>query len=336
MRNTSKTRCALTFACLLFPLLAHAATPTYSDPVDIARGLGSFITKIDPLVNTAIASTAFLNFVDMIWVAFTVIVIVYALASYAAGETTLFGLLNTAIFIMLVRVLMTTYSLFTDGLWGAFYGIALTLQESMIGTSDPFFSPRFISALWQSITFPSTWSWVDLINALKLGMGLFALSVLATLLSALAYFCVLFGFWGSALAKLIGLAFIPTLLLERTSFLFDGWLRFYLGFCVYAMIAQLNVVMVCVALALYYGFALPPTLGAISTSTVPTMTDISEMLGLFVYFIIGLISLFSTGRFAASIIGGAAGGGLGAAIVSAAMLKTAAARIGSTVTGGRR
>ena len=138
------------------------------------------------------------------------------------------------------------------------------------------------------------------------------------LLSVFAYVSVIWGFWGFTLAKLVGLIFIPTLLYERLSWLFDGWLRFFIGFLVYYIIARLNVVLVACSIALYFGIGIPFTATPGAPIELPFMASIFDALGVFVYMFVGLLSLFSTGKFAATIVSGAAGGGMGQAAQGAA------------------
>jgi len=142
-----------------------------------------------------------------------------------------------------------------------------------------------------------------------------ALSVCLALLSALAYVSVIWGFWGFTLAKLIGLTFFPTLLTQRFNWLFDGWLRFYAGFLMYYIIARLNVVLVAISLAVYFNVQLTPNPGP--PVELPMMSSLFDAIGIFTFMFVGLLSLFSTGKFAATIIAGAGGGGMGSAVLGA-------------------
>lgn len=315
------------FLLLCFVPFAMAyAAPDFDLVAPVQSGFQQFLVRVGALVEGAVTSAAFQTPVNMLWLSFAVFLIIETARKYALGSVVIWEFFSVAILLLFSRVFMSMYSTLTDGIWNFFLGAALVLQKEMIGTDNMFFAPEFIVKLVRSIQFPDVFSISELFNSVKLGFGLVIISIATMLLSAIAYFVVVYGTWGVAIAKLIGLLFIPTLLLERTSFLFDGWLRFFLGFCVYGLIAQLNIVMVAVAMALYFGFALPPSTTAISPTIIPSITEVSELFGLFTFLLVGIFSLFSTGRFASTVLSGAGGGGLGNAMMSGARSVTQVVR----------
>ena len=134
------------------------------------------------------------------------------------------------------------------------------------------------------------------------------------LLSIISFLSSCWALYGYALSKIIGLFFIPFLMLEKTSFLFDGWVRFFCGFLIYGIIARANLVLTMIAIKTFYGI---PT-NTINTSLVISydFTGLGDVLGMVAFTFISILALLSTGRFAATIVSGAQGFGGSVAAVA--------------------
>jgi type IV secretory pathway VirB6-like protein len=124
--------------------------------------------------------------------------------------------------------------------------------------------------------------------------------------------------WGYVLCKIIGIFFVPFLMIRRTEFLFDGWLRLYCGFLVYGIIARANLILVVLSIKTFFGW------DGYVIDTGFTMqwdiTNFADIMGLTCYVGVGFLSLFCTGRFAATVVIGTAG--IGGAINNAAGVVT--------------
>ena len=120
---------------------------------------------------------------------------------------------------------------------------------------------------------------------------------------------------------------MPFLLYERLSWLFDGWLRFFFAFIVYAIISRLNLALVAMAFASY--FQVTPSLGTQPVVTVPPITALSDVFGLLVFALVGVLALLSTGSFVSTIVGGsAASTGIGS------MLSKSVSKLAGKALGG--
>jgi hypothetical protein len=291
----------------------------FSSSTPVVNGFGSFISKVSVLTDAGITEADFLAFVHILFLFFVLRMIVWTMFEYAFGVVKMVDIITNIFLILMVQVLMVSYNELVTGIWEAGQGVAGSIQKGMIGTSDVFFAPQFIGKMLSSITFGSMFSANPFTpNLILTILNMFTLSAAMLVISALSYVSVMWGFWGFSLAKLIGLLFVPTLLYERVSFLFDGWLRFYFGFIIYYIIARLNVVMVACSLAIYFRIALPFTLAPIAPIELPVLDSLFEAIGIFTFLFVGLLSLFSTGRFAGAIVAGAGGGGMGQAVLGAA------------------
>ena len=121
----------------------------------------------------------------------------------------------------------------------------------------------------------------------------------------------IWGFWGFAIAMATGLVMLPFVLYPRLSFLFDGWVRFFIGFMVYTIVARANLALVAVALMTFQGATVGDLLGGtLDTAKVPPVKNFAEVIGLLLFAGVGLFTLTATGAFARSMVTGAGGGGV--------------------------
>lgn len=297
--------------------ISVAAPPDPSTTGPVVQGFSEFIRKVNTLSNSAIDEENFQGFVTMLFMFFVILMIMWNMFLYVNKRIGFADVFEKIILILMVQVLMSTFAIWTGALWATAEGVASSLQNGMIGTTDSFFAPTFISNILRNMTFPP----MTILNPLAVfvtGLNMILLSVAMLLLSMISYVSIIWGFWGFTLAKLVGLVFIPTLLYERLSWLFDGWLRFFMGFLIYYIIARLNVVMVACSLAIYFGVGIPFSISAGTPVELPMMASIFDAIGVFTFMFVGILSLFSTGKFAATIVSGAAGGGMGSAAAGAA------------------
>lgn len=310
------------------PTLGLAA-PALTSFAGIKAGWAAFLANIGTLTSAGLASLVASGIPDILWSFFALILFVWTVTRWVFNDATFFDGLHMVVLLLMTRVLMASFDLLTSAIWDAGVGIGDAIQLGMVGTTDLFFGPSFITKVVNNIVWPPFG--VNLAADILLALSIVTLGVVSVILSALAFIAAVWGFWGYTLAKLIGLIFIPTLLYERLSFLFDGWLRFFFGFVFYLIIARLNLVLVASSFAIYLG--LPLTTTAPPPIVLPTITGLTDLLGLFVFFLIGILALFSTARFASTLMSGAGGGGIGGAIHGAARSITSYAMLGRRLTG---
>jgi len=243
------------------------------------------------------------GFVDKEWTFFTVILLLGLIARYAMRGVEIEEILVTLLMIAGTRILLNNYDSLTSALWGWSEGIAGGIQRAFTGSTNPFFLPGYINNVIEGIKSTEA----DLFGTVAQILGAVAATLMAFILSMLSFFVNVWALWGYTLAKIIGWVFIPFLLFRRRSMLFDGWLRLFFGFLVYAIIARANLLLVTLAINAYFG---------IPTGTTPIkptynfdFQTLSEVFGLLSFLLIGIMSLISTGRFAATIASGSVGAG---------------------------
>jgi hypothetical protein len=313
---------------LLFVQSAHAGF------MDIVQdGYNLFLDNIATKITSAITSTNITNDVNILWAFFAVFLVIWTMFTYAFGKGTLLDLLTAAILIMITKILMGEFDVLTKVIWEAANGFASDIQVGLLGNGDLFFAPqyiadKFLTTVWNKAFPPAsvgsvvsgTWGLVT--NGIEVYMNWIVtilMAILAIILSILAYISVIWAYWGYAIAKLIGLLFIPFLMYERLAWLFDGWLRFFFGFVVYAIVVRINISLVMVALSSYTDIEVKGMTGGVALGSIPA--TIVEMTTLLVFTLTGIIAILSTGKFVGSLVGGsAASTGIGGIVLRGASM----------------
>lgn len=323
--NKIKNSFGVFLAVTLLPSIAIAA-PALDDVGSVESGFNQFLTNTTATVNAAVNSAAVQADVTLLWNFFAVLLVIWTMYLYAFKKGTIVDILSTAILIMIVKVLMGQFTVLTSAIWSAANGFAGDVQLALLGSSDLFFAPAFISNVVNSITFSSAGIFSPLTAVLS-AIDIVIVGAVSLVLSALAYFATIWGFWGYSIAKLIGLLFVPFLLYERLSWLFDGWLRFFFSFVFYAVVARLNLALLALAFAAFFGVT--PSLGGQPAITLAPITALSQVFGLLVFALVGILATLSTGSFVATIVGGSASStGIGV------MLSRGAGKLAGKALGG--
>jgi hypothetical protein len=226
----------------------------------------------------------------------------------------------------MVRIFMDFYDEITTILLSWASDVGGAVQFPIVGSKDVFFAVSYINNMINAFTLPEA----SFFSSIKLVIIVLSIQGIVWLLSIMAFFCMAWGVYGFALAKLVGWFFIPFVLLERTASLFDGWLRYLVGFLVYMVIARVNIVLVLILLSSYLGISLTTVRagGAVDAVTF-SGSDFSNLGGFVALLIISVFALLSTGKFAMAIAGGVGGFGgvagrmaLGASVMARRMAAT--------------
>lgn len=314
------------FFLFLVPFTALGATPPLNDINSVEQGFKNFQSGVDASLSATINSAPVQADATLLWNFFALLLLLWTLYLYAFKKAGLVDILSTVILIMVVKVLMGQFEVLTTAIWKAANGFAGDVQLGLLGTSDLFFAPQYVTKIFNSITFDSSLS-LNPLNTLMSALDIVIVSAISVVLSVLAYFAAIWSFWGYAISKLIGLIFVPFLLYERLSWLFDGWLRFFFGFILYAIVSRLNLALLALAVGAFFGTT--PSLGGQPPIQMPAITALSQVFGLLVFSLVGILALLSTGSFVATISGGnAASSGVGN------MLSKGAGRLAGKVLGG--
>jgi hypothetical protein len=139
------------------------------------------------------------------------------------------------------------------------------------------------------------------------------IQVLIAVFSAVVSAIVAYGAIASAVIGLLGPVFIPFLVFDKLEFLFWGWLKAFIGFCFYKVLAAAVLSILAHLLAQYY-------MELINFSDPGSMVQELPLLILLV--LVNIYILFKIPAMTMSIFSGSAGGhGGGLGLVTAAILR---------------
>ena len=308
----AKSNWVSVFSLILFLLFAFSEVSFADEPPSFSQamlGMNTFMQSVGVAANNIANSPALSSFVNAVWSAFAVILLVLALSKYAMNASNVLEIFAVILLIVITRVMLDYYDHLTSVCWSWGEGIAGGIQMAVIGNSDPFFLPGFINDTIKGITASD----VSFLDGLAIWLGALLVFVAVALLSIASFFCTMWALWGYALAKIIGLFFIPFIMLKRTTVLFDGWCRFFLGFLVFGIIARANLVLTVLAIKCYFhipGYTVPTTPYRLD------FTSFADLLGLLAIMFISIFALMATSKFASTIMSGA--GGFGGSLRNAA------------------
>lgn len=291
---------ALSILALSFCGVAHAASQKAppSSFMDTSKGFLHFFAGAKEAINNVLADASLSGMALTFWKVFSVSGMLFLLFRYAAGDAGFIDIFMFLFSMLITKVLMHQYNTLTSAMWGWSEGFAEHLELATTGQTGIFWMPRYI---WNAITSMS-FGTATLFHPLYL-LSLFVMEVITVILALLGMFAAVWGLWGFALSKMVGFMFVPFLLFEKMSWVFDGWLRWFVGFLLYNVLSRANLVLVVVALQ--EGFGLPS--GRIPLHHIigfHPVYNLADMAGTLCFLIIAIVGLLSTGRFVAQIVGG--------------------------------
>lgn len=141
----------------------------------------------------------------------------------------------------------------------------------------------------------------------------FVIQALIATFSAVVSAIVAYGAIASAVIGLLGPVFIPFLVIEKLEFLFWGWLKSFIGFCFYKVLAAAVLSILAHLLAQYYtqmvNFADPGNM-------------VEELPLLILLVLVNVYVLFKVPALTASLFSGSAGGSMStSSLISAAIAR---------------
>ena len=284
---------------VVLPLLSYAADPGSMEEADgvfrvFLNDVSSSITAIQS------AGSPSGDFVNALYLALVILRLGWVVAKWAFDSVEVEEVLYTIILILVVSSMMASYNYLTSAMHDWSTSFAGSIQQGMIGTSDPFYGPAYLNDLIQSMKVKESSIWDPAASF----VGLVVLTISSQLLSIMSFFIVAWATWGYALAKLVGWMLVPLLLLPATAQWFSKWLGFFMGFLFYEIIGRTNTAMV---LMLLTGFFNLPLATRPARPIVIDGEALSDFIGLLAMIFVSILALASTGKFAVSF-GGAVDG----------------------------
>jgi len=199
---------------------------------------------------------------------------------------------------------MASYDVTTSALWEWSVDFGTILQTGILGNGDPNYPLELIINIFFRHHFDFD-SGFEILSSIAEFFVMLALFILISATTVLAVFASMWTVWGYAISKMIGFMFIPTLLFDRLSFLFDGWLRFFFSFLLYQVILRANIALMVFGFMEFYDLPVDVSIADLEDWTwVITPGGWEDYYGIFIFLVIGLAGLKSTTGFVSSIVGG--------------------------------
>ena len=242
------------------------------------------------------------TFVVILSIGLSIIMIVLFLVKFISDGVTLFDVFALMFSVILPKLFLNNYDVITSEGWGLAMWISQSFQVAAIGDDSLGGIYGFVDSLFTNIEM--TANTIDPIKVIIRGFLLVVFSMLFEVFMVGVAIATMWGIWGYAIATIIGLIFVPMAITPWTRPFFINWIKFYLGYLFYYVIARLNLVVV--YLLIISIFNLPVDIAS-TGGTLPVYTiDVTRSIptSLVVMLLVGIISMFSIGSMAASLVSG--------------------------------
>jgi type IV secretory pathway VirB6-like protein len=326
----------------LLMVLALAGLPAHASIADGYNTIGQFqgeiITRVSTLINDPGSQVRFAA--TRFFFVMALALFVWKAASWALRGFDIADFFFTCAQILSAGALMVLLPSLLPAMFNATLFIGNALLAGLAGVSSASVGqaqlPIALTELFQRYTFePECGPWAAVPGGCLFGnfaavLASISTAIVVTLLGIAALLVDIWGFWGFAIALAIGMVFVPFMLYQRLAFLFDGWVRFTMGFLVYTIVARVNLALVAVALLTYQGATVAGLLGGgVAAPVLPKVESFADVLGMLLFATVGVFTLGATGTFARSMVMGAGGGG----VQFSAVARNAASFVAGTASG---
>lgn len=233
-----------------------------------------------------------------------------ALASAQGGSGfNMAKFLNFFMLITFAYAFVRFYDSAIPGLGFSLQGLVRGGTNNLVGIIGTDTTTNMLGAIKQSLS--QSGPGIAMLTAPYLLLAYFFTQVLLALLSALISVIVAYGAVGVTIVGILGPVFIPFLVFEKTDFMFWGWLKAYLSFSFYKVVAAATM----------------SILGQLYTRYYANLVDFSHPINLmknfpllFILITVNLFMLLKIPAMTATIFSGHTGGhdaGMGAAVAMA-------------------
>jgi len=281
---------------------------------DVLRGvfsaeLSGYITDVmdDPDNELRIWGNMILGFCFMV-------VIVTEVAIFVFEGLQPLRLVEAFVFVCATLAIWTGYDYFTEAIWGVGVGVSGGLQRGLVGNTDNFFMSQWLVSAVDAVNLEE----LGIFDGVKAIMYMGSWMVASFILDFVAWLAAIWADFGYALAKVIGLCFIPFLMLPSTRGFFDAWFKLLVGFVILKIILTATMVIACLSLkSILADLGVRFTAGYTALPA-PVSVPIDEFYKLFdasAMLLVSILFVLSSFVFAGALAGGTSNlsGGLGKA-----------------------
>ena len=315
-------------------LTLGAVEPAHADWGDAYKEIGKFEDSIVKHALDVLARKEIQDFIKLLYVVMALALFVVKCVGWGLRGIVLYDVVETLMQILVPAFLLASFGSIVPTLFSGALGIGQALLAGLTGldakTVDLSHLPTLLVSMFVNIgkgLQPHCTPDGNPLNVLSCitnsFMAIAAAVVMAIVLAILCIFIMLvdvWGFWLYAIALCIGPVLVPFSMYQRLAFLFDGWVRFFIGTLVYVIVARANLGLVAVALPESMHTHLADVVsGAYLGKPMPPVGGLADVLGILLFCGVGVYTLACTSRFASAIVAGAGAGGVNFGAVGQAL-----------------
>jgi len=321
LRNPASVCLRLCVLTLLSVVSLSAAAQDAQAQAQLFSSFASVIKEISIFVNFILTSDNDISRVTHAFFVFAAVMrLTLVLGRWMTSTTVdLFEFMYVVVLIIVVQTAIQFYDPLTSAALAVAGGLGSALQVALIGNGDLFYAFTYSAAVGESLDFEDVSLWGTNLTILT---WTWLLTGLMVSMSMVSFVVAAWGILGFALAKILGLVFVPLFLFEATRPLFDRWLEFLIGFLIYMFVARVTLLLTLLITSAYFGLPL----NTVFSDGIIVLPPVEELGGMIAMYTLSLVMLLMTGRFAAALsIGFGAGTGAGTGLASIARTLAAAA-----------
>ncbi|HEV2651658.1 MAG TPA: hypothetical protein VGU69_10400 [Rhizomicrobium sp.] len=283
---------------------SHAWASTTPDQMQSLGYLPNIWVQVKSKLDASIAgaldsSKTYYRWCHFIFLANVITIIVYNAAKYAFKGLPVINAIEIGIKLGILSLGYIFYTTWTKLVFNASLDLGQLLQGAALGTTDWSGPWTYLTNVFLSYTVPG-FSVLG-VTLLKLVFGALFL-IMQLILSFAAFFASSWPMVIYTLSTLVGPVFFAFALYEPTSFLFDGWFRWFAHACVYAFFGRAVLVASCLICSV--AFATPYSTQPLTLMQVLDPTDWGMMFVFFAMALMSILLILLCGKFSGMVAGG--------------------------------
>ncbi|MFA1563023.1 type IV secretion system protein [Aliivibrio fischeri] len=185
-----------------------------------------FSHSIVRFVDTLITSGEVAHFALSLTIVLVVILYFSEVAKFMLKGIDIDSITHSTLMVFATLLIIASYQTLFDNANAFFDEIGLSIQESATGARDPFFLFNWVTHAFNSMYGEDvSFFMMPVGDVIYAGLWYLVALVLQIMMFAISSWAV----WSLALAKILGILFVPLLIHPTTRSVFDGWFKFTLG-----------------------------------------------------------------------------------------------------------
>lgn len=311
----------ITLIIVLIGLLTYSNFGFSSANVIRRRIMDNFFVGIKEYVTDVLNDSTLNYFIWSLMLFFVFLVVVIEIVKFIFDGLDMIRIFEASLWCFFSFGLYALYPHMTNAIWNAGTGIGDVFQEIAVGNKDPFFLPMWT---WKTLN-SALVSEVSIWDSIGTILIAFLWGITVILLSFVMWLASLYAVFGYAMSKIIGLLFIPFIMISGTRKFFDAWLRFFIGFVMLSILLRISAILIAILIKAQFSTAINFDSTGIPTTTVAIPINSALLFEVIATGFVAIIFVLSSFNFSSQLGGGIGSGagalGKGISIVSRLIIK---------------